>query len=117
MELLKPDSLLPSPLPGTHQLGFRPNATVEIYCAKPQGDPRPRLWWEGPTGQRIENLSSKFTHIRDEDTLVIPKMSEEDTGQYRCLSENVAASSSVVLKLVLTSGSFNSYLILSSSYP
>ncbi|ODN06678.1 Tyrosine-protein kinase-like otk [Orchesella cincta] len=105
-------SLDPAPLIPSHKLAVPEKGTVEIFCERPKGLPTPRVWWEGPDGRVILETSSSAqpsssvsvfssSRTREPNTLLVPNVRADQTGNYACVAENMEGTSRATVQLVV----------------
>lgn len=107
LEPLTAKSIQPSVGIAERKLGAREHSSVELVCEKPLGVPRPRLWWEGPSGNLIADASTDSNLKSDDERyvrLLIQSVTPAHKGNYTCVAQNsLGHVTRTAFQLVVTS--------------
>lgn len=80
------------------QYYFAEYSTAELTCIAPDGLPAPAVWWEGPSGHILTQVSQST-----ESVLILNRVLIQDTGVYRCLAGNGVRNVTTQVNLIVTS--------------
>ena len=85
------------------------DSSVEIQCIA-SGTPRPRVEWTGPRGARLS------PHVVIDDGLLrIPRVREDDEGEYVCTASNSAGQCDATARLVVRAREFTNCMAFYTS--
>lgn len=76
---------------------------TELKCIAPQGMPPPRVYWLRG-GQMLQSDSSVL--VTTEGHLLIGEARTQDTGNYTCVAENIAAKRLAPTSQIIVYGKF-----------
>lgn len=86
LEDFKHESIEP-PLPEDRTVVAAKGGQLELLCVVPEGQPRPRAWWEDPSGHTIGDSG----RVRVSGTrLLVDSAKKGDAGNYTCVAQNMA---------------------------
>lgn len=80
---------------------------TELKCIAPQGMPPPRVYWLRG-GQMLQSDSSVL--VTTEGHLLIGEARTQDTGNYTCVAENIAAKRLAPTSQIIVYGKLIFYL-------
>ncbi|XP_077967923.1 uncharacterized protein LOC120326547 isoform X2 [Styela clava] len=94
----------PRILGSQHQyIGAGYKTSVTVRCSA-KGKPKPRITWETPGGQLLnEGDQHARISVRKDSTLHIANILPKDAGSYKCKAVNVAGEKSKLVRIQLTS--------------
>lgn len=88
------------PPPNDHFLITPEKRPFEVACIPPKGYPKPKVWWQNPSGRNVSYTGS----VRIDGSLLIfesPRVAS-DGGDYTCFAENVAGITKFTFKLIIS---------------
>ncbi|KAH9375066.1 hypothetical protein HPB48_015900 [Haemaphysalis longicornis] len=75
------------PLPEDRTVVVPKGGQLELLCVVPKGQPRPRSWWEDPSGHTVGDSG----RVRvSGDRLLLDMAKKGDAGNYTCVAQNMA---------------------------